>query len=137
LGPMDQILKMLPGVNKMKGLDNIQMDDKKFLRIDAVISSMSKEERRDPSVMNASRRRRVAVGSGVTVREVNQVLNQFEQVQQMMKRFSGLGKKMGRKGALGALKSMGDLSSLTPGTGAPALGSDNNLKRHHKKKKRH
>lgn len=137
LGPMDQILKMLPGVNKMKGLENIQMDDKKFLRIDAVISSMSKEERRDPSVMNASRRRRVAVGSGVTVREVNQVLNQFEQVQQMMKRFSGLGKKMGRKGALGALKSMGDLSSLTGGAGAPSLGSDNNLKRHHKKKKRH
>jgi signal recognition particle subunit SRP54 len=137
LGPMDQILKMLPGVGKMKGLENVQMDDKKFLRIDAVISSMSKAERQDPSLMNASRRRRVAVGSGVTVREVNQVLNQFEQVQQMMKRFSGMGKKLGRKGALGSLKSMGDLGSLTGGAGVPNLGNDtNHLKRHHKKKKR-
>lgn len=137
LGPMDQILKMIPGVNKMKGLENVQVDDKKFQRIDAVISSMTKEERRTPSVMNASRRRRVAVGSGVTVREVNQVLNQFEQVQQMMKRFTGAGNKTGRKGALSALKSMGNLGDITGGSGTPALGNElAQPKRHHNKKKR-
>jgi len=107
LGPMDQIIKMLPGMNKLKGIENIDMGDKRFSRMDAVITSMTKAERKDPSVMNASRRRRVAIGSGVTVREVNQVLNQFEQTQQMMKKFSGFGKKMGKRSALSALKSMG------------------------------
>lgn len=137
LGPMDQVLKMLPGAGKLKGLENVQMDERKLLRIDAIISSMTREERADPSVMNASRRRRVAMGSGVTVRDVNQVLNQFEQVQQMMKRFSGLGKKFGRKGAMNALKSMGDLGGLAGGAGMPGMGQGgNNPKRHHKKKKK-
>lgn len=143
LGPLDQVLKMLPGANKLKGLDNLQVDEKRLQRIDAVISSMTKQERSDPSVMNASRRRRVAMGAGVTVREVNQVLNQFEQVQQMMKRFSGLGKKLGKRGALKALKGMGDLSSLA-GMGAPADAGLDALQgalgpakpRHHRKKKR-
>ena len=109
LGPLDQILKMLPGIGKFKQLENIQVDEKKFLHIDAIISSMTKEERANPSLMNASRRRRVALGSGLTVREVNQVLNQFEQIQQMMKRLAGGGKKMGRRSALNALKSLGNL----------------------------
>ncbi|MCL6598795.1 MAG: signal recognition particle protein [Alicyclobacillus macrosporangiidus] len=141
LGPMDQILKMLPGVNKIKGIENLQVDERRLQRIDAIISSMTKEERQDPSIMNASRRRRVAMGSGVTVREVNQVLNQFEQAREMMKRFAGLGKRFGRRGALNALKSMGDLGDLggltggqMPGaSGGPGLGRE---RRHHKKKKR-
>jgi signal recognition particle subunit SRP54 len=141
LGPMDQILKMLPGVNKIKGIENLQVDERRLQRIDAIISSMTKEERQDPSIMNASRRRRVAMGSGVTVREVNQVLNQFEQAREMMKRFAGLGKRFGRRSALNALKSMGDLGDLgglaggqVPGaSGAPGVGRE---RRHHKKKKR-
>jgi signal recognition particle subunit SRP54 len=153
LGPLDQILKMLPGAGKMKGLDNLQVDEKRFLRIEAVISSMTKGERADPSVMNASRRRRVAAGSGVTVRDVNQVLNQFEQMQQMMKRFSGLGKKMGKRGALKALKGLGgmgglgdigdlgDLSSLTSSLSSGESGGQGNasasrVHRSKKKKKR-
>ena len=146
LGPLDQIVKMLPGVNKLKGLDNLQMDESKLQRIDAIISSMTKQERSDPGLMNASRRRRVALGSGVTVRDVNQVLNQFEQARQMMKQFSGVGKRMGNKrAALQSLKSMPGFSGLSN----PAelmVGKENPLlpgpgdavgpRRHHKKKRR-
>ncbi|MCL6548936.1 MAG: signal recognition particle protein, partial [Alicyclobacillus sp.] len=119
--------------------------ERRLARIEAIISSMTKEERANPSILNASRRRRIAAGSGVTVREVNQVLNQFEQMQQMMKRFSGLGKRMGRRGALNALKAMGDLGGLNPGA-LPGAGLPGGLQtgpggapervRHHKKKKR-
>jgi signal recognition particle subunit SRP54 len=138
LGPLDQILKMLPGIGKLKGLENIQVDEKKFLHIDAIISSMTKEERANPSLMNASRRRRVALGSGLTVREVNQVLNQFEQVQQLMKRFAGGGKKMGRRNALNALKSLGNLGDLPGGMNVPSLGgAGSQQKRQHRKKKKH
>ncbi len=143
LGPLDQVLKMIPGMNKLKGIENVKVDDSRFRRIDAIISSMTKEERQNPSVMNASRRRRVAMGSGVVVRDVNQVLNQFEQMQQMMKRFSGggLGKRLGRKGAMNALKSsFGDLG--LPGAGGQmpslggALGGSSEVKRQHRKKKK-
>lgn len=141
LGPLDQVLKMIPGMNKLKGIENIDLGDKRFRRMDAIITSMTKEERRDPSLLNASRRRRIANGSGTTVREVNQVINQFEQTQQMMKRFSGLGKKMGRRGAMNMLRSLGgsgtmpDLANL--GTSGPdADGASMGPRRHHKKKKR-
>jgi signal recognition particle subunit SRP54 len=136
LGPLDQILKMIPGASKLKGLDNVQVDEKRLARIDAIISSMTKEERANPSIMNASRRRRVAMGSGVTVREVNQVLNQFEQMQQMMKRFAGFGKRMGRKGALSALKSLDGLGDLAGGWNPSAPGGSVSARRHRKKKKR-
>jgi signal recognition particle subunit SRP54 len=141
LGPLDQVLKMLPGANKLKGLENVNLDDKRFRRIEAIISSMTKEERADPSIMNASRRRRVAHGSGVTVREVNQVLNQFEQMQQMMKRFAGIGSKFGRRQALKALRSLGgslpDLDALSDLTGAPSAPDvAAHAPRRHKSKKK-
>jgi signal recognition particle subunit SRP54 len=136
MGPLDQILKMLPGVSKLKGLDNVQVDEKRLARIEAIISSMTKEERANPSIMNASRRRRVAMGSGVTVREVNQVLNQFEQMQQMMKRFAGFGKRMGRKGALSALKSLDGLGDLAGGWNPSTPGGSVSARRHRKKKRR-
>lgn len=113
LGPLDQVMKMIPGMNKMKGIENVDLNDKRFVHMDAIISSMTKKERIDPSVMNASRRRRIANGSGTTVREVNQLLKQFGQTQQMMKQMGGgMGKKMGRKGAMKAMKSMGGLGGL-------------------------
>jgi signal recognition particle subunit SRP54 len=148
LGPLDQVLKMIPGMNKLKGIENVDLGDKRFLRMDAIISSMTKRERQNPGLMNASRRRRIANGSGTAVREVNQLLNQFEQTQQMMKRFSGVGKKLGRKSAMSALKKMGglpgmgDLGQLEEKLGASGMketpsGEDyGDLKRHHKKKKR-
>lgn len=107
LGPLDQVMKMIPGMNKLKGIENVDLNDKRFIHMDAIISSMTKAERKDPNVMNASRRRRIANGSGTTVREVNQLLKQFDQTQQMMKQMNGMGKKMGRKNAMKALKSMG------------------------------
>lgn len=143
LGPLDQIMKMIPGMNKMKGLENVDLGDKRFLRMDAIITSMTKEERANPDVMNASRRRRVAMGSGTTVREVNQVLNQFEQTRQMMKKFSGIGKKMGRRNALSALKSLGmdgGIPNLQDELGKLPLSAEGSnfpkSRRHHKKKKK-
>jgi signal recognition particle subunit SRP54 len=142
LGPLDQVMKMIPGMNKLKGLENAAVDESRLQRIDAVISSMTKAERHDPSLMNASRRRRVALGSGVTVREVNQVLKQFDQMQQMMKRFTGgFGKNMGRRGAMNMLKSMGDIGELANSGGMPDLNALDGMvsegqKRHHKKKKK-
>jgi signal recognition particle subunit SRP54 len=142
MGPLDQLLKLIPGVNRLKGIENIDWDDKRFRRIEAIISSMTPEERANPSIMNASRRRRVAQGSGVTVREVNQVLNQFSQMQQMMKRLGGLGRFGGRRSAMQAMKSLGGLGLPGTGIGGPAgfpglagvPGPES--KRHHKKKKR-
>lgn len=144
LGPLEQVVKMIPGMNKLKGIENVDLGDKRFVRMDAIITSMTKAERNDTSLLNASRRRRIANGSGTTVRDVNQVVNQFEQTQQMMKRFSGFGKKLGgRKGAMSALKAMGGLGGGMPDLSA--LGKDlpqlegeptSSQPRQHKKKKR-
>ena len=144
LGPLEQVLNMIPGMNKMKGLDKVNLDDSRFRRMEAIISSMTKEERATPSVMNASRRLRVAKGSGVTVRDVNQLLKQFEQMQTMMKRFAGFGKKSGKRGMMSMLKNMsgGDLGSvLDSGGGVPGGTASQGFPnprgpRQHRKKKR-
>lgn len=86
---------MLPGVgNKIKDMD---IDDKQLTYIEAMITSMTKEEREKPSVINPSRKRRIAAGSGRKVEDVNRLLKQFEQMQKMMKQFSGKGTK-GKRG---------------------------------------
>ncbi|TDY46587.1 signal recognition particle subunit FFH/SRP54 (srp54) [Alicyclobacillus sacchari] len=147
LGPLDQVLKMIPGMNRMKGLENIDLNDRRFLRMDAIISSMTPAEREDPSVMNASRRRRIANGSGTTVREVNQLLNQFEQTREMMKRFTGMGKRMSRRGAMSALKAMGGLGGMSGLKDMPSLsdmpansfagsGGEPRQRQHRKKKRK-
>ncbi|WP_206831177.1 signal recognition particle protein [Alicyclobacillus fructus] len=122
LGPLDQILKMLPGMNRVKGLENLDLNDRRFRRLEAIISSMTPEERRDPGILNASRRRRIANGSGTTVRDVNQLVNQFEQVREMMKHLTGGGKRVGRRQAMNALRAMGGVPGLTGGAGLPHLG---------------
>ncbi|KEO81918.1 signal recognition particle protein [Tumebacillus flagellatus] len=99
LGPLDQIMGMLPGMNKMKGMQNVNVDDKQIGRVEAIIRSMTPGERTEPSVINSSRRKRIAAGSGTSVQEVNRLLKQFEDMQKMMKQFSGMAKKMkGKKG---------------------------------------
>ncbi|PWK12759.1 signal recognition particle protein [Tumebacillus permanentifrigoris] len=99
LGPLDQIMGMLPGMNKVKGLQNANVDDKQIGRIEAIIRSMTPTERTEPGVINSSRRKRIAAGSGTSVQEVNRLLKQFEEMQKMMKQFSGMAKKMkGKKG---------------------------------------
>lgn len=100
MGPLDELLKMMPGANKMKGLNNLQVDEKQIGHVEAIIRSMTKAEKENPDIINAGRRRRIATGSGRTVQEVNRLLKQFEEMKKMMKTMSGnmqKGKKKGMK----------------------------------------
>ena len=93
LGPLENIIKMLPGARKM-GLNNINIDPKQLARVEAIILSMTMEERRKPEILKASRKQRIAKGSGTSVEEVNRLLKQFEQMKMMMKQFSNNNFKM-------------------------------------------
>jgi signal recognition particle subunit SRP54 len=95
MGPLDQLLGMIPGIGSQ--LKGVNVDDSSFVKIEAIINSMTVQERRDPRVLNGSRRRRIADGSGTRVQDVNQLLNQFGQMKKMLKRmkkmpFGGLNK---------------------------------------------
>ncbi|EHL2643036.1 signal recognition particle protein, partial [Listeria monocytogenes] len=96
MGPLDELLKMMPGANKMKGLDNMNVDDKQLGHIEAIIKSMTKNEKDNPDIINASRRKRIARGSGRPVQEINRLLKQFAEMKKMMKQMTGGGK--GKKG---------------------------------------
>ena len=93
LGPLENILKMMPGASKM-GLNNLQVNPKDLAHIEAIILSMTKEERRNPDILKASRKQRIAKGSGRTVEEVNRLLKQFDQMKVMMKQFKNGNLKM-------------------------------------------
>ncbi|MFS0865132.1 signal recognition particle protein [Fredinandcohnia sp. 179-A 10B2 NHS] len=99
MGPLDEILGMLPGANKMKGLKNVQVDDKQIGHVEAIIRSMTRAEREQPEIINSSRKKRIAKGSGRTVQEVNRLLKQFEDMKKMMKQMTSMtkGKKKGFK----------------------------------------
>ena len=90
MGNLDQILGMLPGVNA-GALKDAQIDENQMTRIEAIILSMTEEERCKPELINGSRRKRIAAGSGTGVEDVNKLLRQFEQMKKMMKQFSGKG----------------------------------------------
>jgi signal recognition particle subunit SRP54 len=92
MGPLQGIVGMLPGIPKE--LKNAQIEDKQIARVEAIICSMTPQERKDPSLINGSRRVRIAKGSGTSTSEVNAMLKQFKQVQQMMKAMSSGGKRM-------------------------------------------
>ncbi|MBT0133705.1 signal recognition particle protein [Listeria seeligeri] len=96
MGPLDELLKMMPGAGKMKGLDNMQVDDKQLGHIEAIIKSMTKNEKDNPDIINASRRKRIARGSGRPIQEINRLLKQFNEMKKMMKQMTGGGK--GKKG---------------------------------------
>ena len=93
MGSFSSILKMIPGMSKLK---DVKVDDKEFDRIEAIISSMTKEERKNPKVLNASRRKRIARGSGTEVHDINKFMEAFEATQKMMKQMQNKGqmKKM-------------------------------------------
>ena len=95
MGSFSSILKMIPGMNKFKDL---KVDDKEFVKIEAMICSMTKKERRNPKILNGNRRRRIANGSGTTVQEINKFMNSFEMTQKMMKQMKN--NKGGMKNAL-------------------------------------
>ncbi|WP_000863462.1 signal recognition particle protein, partial [Bacillus cereus] len=92
LGPLDELLGMLPGANKIKGLKNAQVDEKQIGHIEAIIRSMTKLEREQPEIINASRKKRIAKGSGTTVQEINRLIKQFDDMKKMMKTMTGMQK---------------------------------------------
>jgi signal recognition particle subunit SRP54 len=104
LGPLDELLKMMPGANKIKGLNNIQVDEKQIGHVEAIIRSMTMAEKEHPEIINANRKKRIAKGSGRTVPEVNRLLKQFEDMKKMMKQFSGMQQKGKKKGGFGGMK---------------------------------
>jgi len=85
MGSLSQMMGMIPGMNKLPA--NTEIDEKNLVRVEAIIQSMTAEERVRPSILNGNRRRRIAIGSGTTVQDVNRLLKQFDEMQRMMKRF--------------------------------------------------
>ncbi len=101
LGPLENILAMIPGMSNMKGFS---VDEKQMKRVEAIVLSMTSEERTKPDILNARRRQRIARGSGVSVTEVNDLINRFSQMRKMMKNMGGLKKMMARSGGPGRLR---------------------------------
>jgi signal recognition particle subunit SRP54 len=89
MGPLQNLLEMIPGLGKQ--LKGVEVDDRGLVRIEAIVNSMTRKERLQPSVIDGSRRKRIASGSGTSVQEVNQLLKQFSQMQKMIKNVSKMG----------------------------------------------
>ncbi len=89
LGSLEQIIGMIPGLGKSRGLKNLQVDEKEFLRMEAIINSMTKGERQNADIINSSRRKRIAMGSGTTVQDVNRLLKSYGESRKMMRQFMG------------------------------------------------
>src|SRR5207237_4166786 len=97
MGPLENILGMLPGMSKVQGLS---VDEKQLKRTEAIVLSMTSEERRRPDILNARRRQRIARGSGNTVTEVNELLRRFDQIRKMMKSTGKMKKLMAQMARL-------------------------------------
>lgn len=95
MGPLDDLLKMMPGANKIKGLDKMQFSGKEIDHVQAIIRSMTLDEREHPEKLNASRKKRIAKGSGRSLQEINRLLKQFNDMKKMMKQMTS-GKKKGK-----------------------------------------
>jgi signal recognition particle subunit SRP54 len=100
MGPMGQVLSMIPGMGGLAGEAQAAVDRGELRRVEAIIRSMTPAERREPGVLNGSRRRRIAAGSGTTLTDVNRLVKQFTEMQKLMKQFAGGG---GRRAALGGV----------------------------------
>ena len=113
MGSLDEIAAMMPGMNA-GALKGAQVDEKAMGRTAAIIQSMTPYERENPSVLNSSRKRRIALGAGVKVEDINKLLKQFDMMNQMMKQFSGPGaaKKMKRMGKFGGMGGLGGFPGL-------------------------
>ncbi|ESU33074.1 signal recognition particle protein Srp54 [Bacillus sp. 17376] len=98
MGPLDEILKMMPGANKIKGMNNLQIDEKQISHVEAIIQSMTANEKTHPEIINANRRKRIAKGSGTSIQEVNRLLKQFEDMKRMMKQMTNMQQKGKKKG---------------------------------------
>lgn len=119
MGSMKSIISMLPGLgDKLKDVD---IDDSQLNRIEAIITSMTKTEREKPSIINPSRKRRIAAGSGTKVEEVNRLLKQFDQMQKVMKQFTGKNSKMNLRKARKQLAGMNFDKISGKGGGLPPI----------------
>lgn len=87
MGSLESLLKMIPGVGRQ--LSNVNVDERGLVRVEAIINSMTREERHNPKILNGNRRKRIAAGSGTRVQDVNQLMNQFQQMKKMMKQMKG------------------------------------------------
>ena len=99
MGPLGQVMSMIPGMGNLAGEAQAAVDRGDLKRTEAIIRAMTRSERRDPTILNSSRRRRIAAGSGTTLPDVNRLVKQFLEMQKLMKQLSGGGKRA----ALGAL----------------------------------
>ncbi len=111
LGPLESIVKMLPGGTDMVGGADLSKHEKEFKRMEAMICGMTPEERRRPQILNARRRQRIAAGSGVRVAELNNLMTRFGQMQKMMRKMGKMQKMMGKMGGKMAGKMAGRLGS--------------------------
>ncbi len=102
MGPISGLLGMVPGMGRLSKEIDSEATDKQMRQIEAIISSMTMEERRNPKTLNGNRKRRVAAGSGTSVQEVNELLSQFRQMQKLMKQLQS-GRQSGLGGLLGGL----------------------------------
>lgn len=104
MGPLDKILGMIPGMGNIKDqLGDVDMNGKEINRTKAIVQSMTIEERRNPSILNASRKKRIARGSGTSVQDVNRLIKQFNEMKKMMKMFTGSQKSMKKRGGFAGL----------------------------------
>jgi signal recognition particle subunit SRP54 len=97
IGPLDQLLGMIPGLAQAQQLKGLQLDERELKRVEAMIFSMTTKERQRPEIIDGSRRKRIALGSGTSVQDVNRLLKQFEQSRKMMKAMTDMGKRGGKK----------------------------------------
>ena len=100
MGPLDELLQMIPGMNS-KALKGLNVDNNELTRIEAIIKSMTKKERDNPDLIDSSRRKRIATGSGTNVPEVNKLLKQFKETKKMMKKFTDMSKQTKKRGKSG------------------------------------
>ncbi|MBE6872236.1 MAG: signal recognition particle protein, partial [Ruminococcaceae bacterium] len=91
MGPLDKLLEMIPGIDK-NALKDVKFDPKEMARVEGIIHSMTDAERENPDIINPSRKRRIAAGSGMKVEDVNRLLKRFEESKKMMKKLGGFGK---------------------------------------------
>ncbi|MDH4226303.1 MAG: signal recognition particle protein [Deltaproteobacteria bacterium] len=98
MGSVESLLSMIPGFGAMQKAKGVQIDEKNIVRVEAIVNSMTRKERHNPKLLNASRRIRIAKGSGTTVQDVNRLMKQYEQMREMMKRV--------KKGGMGAMKNL-------------------------------
>ncbi|MBQ4133086.1 MAG: signal recognition particle protein [Desulfovibrionaceae bacterium] len=152
MGPLEGLLKLIPGMSALREkMGNMAPPEKEMNKIEAIINSMTREERRNPKILNGSRRLRIARGSGTQVADVNKLMRQFEQMRELMKKMGkgGLGRAAGGMPSLGGFGGMGGLGSpggMPGGMGFPGLGggsapkvmtrADKNKKKAERKKER-